>query len=155
MTAVYTPLLTTFSLFRAVSLSSLVCNSSTIATPSTVVTVSRYMAKTYYYIVKKSGFVRGIPRHLGKSHCDAEVSKSRPHQGILSLVARPRPTKRHFVFWFRPASPCHLLIFQSRMPQFVILKPCIACGFPADSSSYQLLAADPPHSGTARRLRGF
>ena len=46
MTIVYILLLTTFSLFRAVSLPSLVYNSSTIAKPSTVVIVSHYIAKS-------------------------------------------------------------------------------------------------------------
>ena len=45
MTAVHTPLLATLSLFRAVSLPTLVYNSSTIAIPSTVIAVSYYIAK--------------------------------------------------------------------------------------------------------------
>ena len=45
MTTVYIPLLATFSLFRVVSLPTLVYYSSTIAIPSTIIVVSYYIAK--------------------------------------------------------------------------------------------------------------
>ena len=51
MTVVHTPLSATLSLFRAVSLTSLVYSSSTMTIPSTVITVSHYIAKSIILII--------------------------------------------------------------------------------------------------------
>ncbi len=79
---VYTPLLALFSLFRAVGLSSIMCNPRVVAIPSLVVIVSRNIAKLVALI---------ISLYLG-SYIEGLSVK------VLSLKDYPTPT--HFLYYY-------------------------------------------------------
>ena len=82
---VYTPLLALFSLFRAVGLSSIMCNPRVAATPSPVVVVSYNIAKLVALI---------ISLYLGS--CIEGLSVK-----VLSLKDYPTPT--HFLYYYYAA----------------------------------------------------
>ena len=76
---VYTPLLALFSLFRAVGLSSIMCNCRAAATPSPVVVVSHNMAKLVALITSLylGSYIEGL--------------------GVKVLSLKDYPTPTHFL----------------------------------------------------------